>query len=650
VYDSLSISRLTARLYGLSGDEYGHRTLGHACISRDDLAAAALLHADLLYGEVLPVGATKLFDSAHLNCREATTLCDLGSGLGKLAIQAFLQFPNLRRVVGCELSTSRFAKSVQALRRLKSLKETFKRRLQQRAQGSAGAGAAAATAGAAFDDSDSERMQEAQDYADREDEEESKYDLSSVAHSSPSLPHLSLHIEPNSGRDSTAATLIRFQETLVARPSFGRRGNSGVHPDWHDLQQLEQCIEEMPLGDETERDGSPPSSSATASSSSVASPPLLALSLPPRRPGCTSSSADCLSIPRSSSFMSHPIRSLELSCGNLFDLREALTADVVICETKFDEQLYPQLCVFLSAMKPRCRLLSYENLDLIYHRVYGPANEQTEAKEEEADGQLNTALRSGNGGAALQLQSQPVQPPPSSQRRREHHKRKREPKRSPVNGAGSSSRSLAHAVVSESVPMETSPMLQSAGGGNGAANFTDSSASSSSSLSTAHASSSVLQSESAPPLSTASSAASSSSASSGGGGGGGGGLQSYTRHPRNPFTQLPVNLSKQDRFYTTWVRVTRRLTAQLTAASHSRRPSSSSPVISRLSLFLLCACRRRTLDIISSFGRNDECPVALPVRLWSPNARAHNARLFFLSASARRLVVFLCCLSAFHRA
>lgn len=45
----------------------------------------------------------------HLNAAKASTVFDLGMGTGKVAMQVFLQFPNLIRVYGVELSRARFA-------------------------------------------------------------------------------------------------------------------------------------------------------------------------------------------------------------------------------------------------------------------------------------------------------------------------------------------------------------------------------------------------------------------------------------------------------------------------------------------------------------------------------------------------------------
>lgn len=50
----------------------------------------------------------KLLDDDHLRAGRADVLVDMGSGTGKLCMQAFLTYTNLTRVVGIELSASRF--------------------------------------------------------------------------------------------------------------------------------------------------------------------------------------------------------------------------------------------------------------------------------------------------------------------------------------------------------------------------------------------------------------------------------------------------------------------------------------------------------------------------------------------------------------
>ena len=53
-----------------------------------------------------------------MNVNKATKLVDYGSGTGKLAMQAFLECPNLEHVIGVELSPSRSWRAFTALSRL----------------------------------------------------------------------------------------------------------------------------------------------------------------------------------------------------------------------------------------------------------------------------------------------------------------------------------------------------------------------------------------------------------------------------------------------------------------------------------------------------------------------------------------------------
>ena len=94
--------------FGNSTQQVGYRTDGHLCITDHDRVEAHNTGASLLYGEVLPRGCNKILDSEHLNAAECKSLYDLGMGTGKFALQAFVQFPNLDKVVGVELAQSRF--------------------------------------------------------------------------------------------------------------------------------------------------------------------------------------------------------------------------------------------------------------------------------------------------------------------------------------------------------------------------------------------------------------------------------------------------------------------------------------------------------------------------------------------------------------
>lgn len=94
--------------YGRRVQETGHKTLGHTCVTEEDRRTACEHHGSLLYGELLPRGVNKALDERHLDARRASTLFDLGMGTGKVAMQAFLQYANIKRVYGVELSHARY--------------------------------------------------------------------------------------------------------------------------------------------------------------------------------------------------------------------------------------------------------------------------------------------------------------------------------------------------------------------------------------------------------------------------------------------------------------------------------------------------------------------------------------------------------------
>jgi hypothetical protein len=73
---------------------------------------------DILFGELLPDGVGRLLDREHLDIESASSLTDLGMGVGKLSLQAFLQYKNLQRVVAVECSSQRFRVATRALEKL----------------------------------------------------------------------------------------------------------------------------------------------------------------------------------------------------------------------------------------------------------------------------------------------------------------------------------------------------------------------------------------------------------------------------------------------------------------------------------------------------------------------------------------------------
>jgi hypothetical protein len=213
------ISTEIRNLYNLSCEERGHKTVGHGILTEEDYLRAAEVKCDLLYGEVLPEGCSRMFDADHLDLATVSTLWDLGSGLGKLAIQAFLQYPNLISVKGVELAKSRAKKGFDALRKLARSREKH---------------------GATAQD----------------------------------------------GADNCSMKLIESFPAKSNRSTRSKKVN----------------------------------------------------------------------------------RSISLFSGDLFTCSDCFTADCIVCETKFPEEKYAELCSFLRNLKTSVRLLTYEDLDVVYTR------------------------------------------------------------------------------------------------------------------------------------------------------------------------------------------------------------------------------------------------------------------------------------------
>lgn len=86
--------------------------------TNEDRNFAAQNDARLTYGEIHPASISKLLESSILPLRDEKikVVYDLGSGIGKIPIQLFLESPNLEKVVGVEISYSRFGKAVDVCR------------------------------------------------------------------------------------------------------------------------------------------------------------------------------------------------------------------------------------------------------------------------------------------------------------------------------------------------------------------------------------------------------------------------------------------------------------------------------------------------------------------------------------------------------
>ena len=106
---------------------YLHK-VGFGCLTHTDRQLEATTHSSLLFGEVLFSGVTKLMDGVHLDGRGVgggggrrggggggLVVVDLGSGVGKLCMQVFLQYEGVERVEGVELAYSRYGLGRQAM-------------------------------------------------------------------------------------------------------------------------------------------------------------------------------------------------------------------------------------------------------------------------------------------------------------------------------------------------------------------------------------------------------------------------------------------------------------------------------------------------------------------------------------------------------
>eukprot|EP00475_Leptophrys_vorax_P039614 TRINITY_DN7182_c0_g2_i1.p1 TRINITY_DN7182_c0_g2~~TRINITY_DN7182_c0_g2_i1.p1 ORF type:complete len:1432 (-),score=401.37 TRINITY_DN7182_c0_g2_i1:62-4357(-) len=121
------IQEFQRAVYDLVEDEAGHTTIGHNVVDERDKAEAEATGSDLLFGELLVDGVSKCVDRLHMDAPRATSLCDLGMGLGKLAMQAWLMHKNLKYTLGVELARTRYALGEEAcLRMVKKFPHEYK--------------------------------------------------------------------------------------------------------------------------------------------------------------------------------------------------------------------------------------------------------------------------------------------------------------------------------------------------------------------------------------------------------------------------------------------------------------------------------------------------------------------------------------------
>ena len=92
------------------------------------------LRAAGTYGELAPAGARRLAARWGLLQEGHSTFGDLGSGVGKLVAQAYLEWPGVARAFGVELSKSRAQRALEAWQAL-LLSDEVRKRLWSWSQG-----------------------------------------------------------------------------------------------------------------------------------------------------------------------------------------------------------------------------------------------------------------------------------------------------------------------------------------------------------------------------------------------------------------------------------------------------------------------------------------------------------------------------------
>lgn len=95
---------------------YQH-THGYIAYDKQQLATFAKENVSQTYGELLYPSVKKMFN--EFKPKESDVFLDLGSGLGKCALQAFMQTP-VKKVIGIEASEGLFSQSKVAAEKLKN--------------------------------------------------------------------------------------------------------------------------------------------------------------------------------------------------------------------------------------------------------------------------------------------------------------------------------------------------------------------------------------------------------------------------------------------------------------------------------------------------------------------------------------------------
>jgi len=121
---------LAALQLAFGGDlvgETGYDLAATRCCSAAEKAEAKARGSSLLYGELLPDGVTKAMSperlggslpSAPASGSHGAVVLELGHGSGKVAMQVWMQYPQVSHVYGVELVPSRYAISAAGLHKL----------------------------------------------------------------------------------------------------------------------------------------------------------------------------------------------------------------------------------------------------------------------------------------------------------------------------------------------------------------------------------------------------------------------------------------------------------------------------------------------------------------------------------------------------
>ena len=87
----------------------------------NDVHLAKRKDISMLYGELTAAGLNRAMNNTHLMGDSAEVIFDFGMGVGKVIVQSFLQYRNVKYALGVELSTGRFERAVEAVKKIVEL-------------------------------------------------------------------------------------------------------------------------------------------------------------------------------------------------------------------------------------------------------------------------------------------------------------------------------------------------------------------------------------------------------------------------------------------------------------------------------------------------------------------------------------------------